>query len=257
MHLFDFHLRWQLHFAFERPIIDLHRQQLHRAPLRMRRLSRALALLGLPVAFVATAARAAWPDDKKEEPNLRVRGHLDPTSIAPGSEGQVVLELEIRKTVHVYPDKRLKVTAKTAQAVSIGAVDVRGPFKKWQNPNDPKEPPETVLMDRAEVRVPIKLEKDARLPQTIELAVRYSACDEDQCFSPTTEVVRVDLPAPVPPGLASREPGPQPSEASPTTTTSSSRLSSFANPSLTMGWSSAMRTRIVPFLTSRRFGRNS
>ena len=155
----------------------------------MRRIFSTVALLALPALVAALGATAAQAG---EEENVRFKARLEPERLEPGADGHVLLDLEIRKSVHVYADKRLRVTSKSPETLTVGPVEVSG-LKEWKDPNS-KEPAEKVLMESGAVRVPVKLAPGAKLPAKVDLAVRYSACDEATCFPPTTITVSIEIP---------------------------------------------------------------
>jgi thiol:disulfide interchange protein DsbD len=174
-----------------------------------------IAALLLPL--LAGRAAAGEPADSG---NITFTAATDPAEVAPGGKGVLVITGTIRKGLHVYADTRLKVTPAEAAGVTYGKHETSPPTS-WRDPAFPEDPPSDVFFDRLVVRVPFELAVDAALPLTVGATIKWSACDEDQCFPPETKgplTVEVKAPParpPAPPPAPPPPPPPAPPPAAP------------------------------------------
>ncbi len=192
---------------------------------RSRGLTAALLLLAALLGSLAgaRAARAGEPPPKRKRIDLTCTGEAVPAQVAPGGRGELVLRATLRDHVHVYADDTFVVVPTPREGVTYGT-PVLSSSSPWTDPTAPNEPPIQVWFGSIEVRLPFTLASDASLPLKVGALLKWSACDEQNCFPPDklTEPVAVEItapaapPAPTPPGIGpdatpvASPPGPRP-----------------------------------------------
>ena len=162
-------------------------------PRRGRGFAAALCMLAAGLSTRAAFAEKPGPEPLPKpvavlrtppEDNLVFRGRLDPLAPTAGAKGTLVIDVEIRKTVHVYADKRFKVVPIEQKGVTWGKPVVPEPLK-WVDPNIGGDP-EEVWFDKVLVTVPFEIAADAPFPLVLCATVRWSCCDEGTCYPPMT-----------------------------------------------------------------------
>jgi hypothetical protein len=145
------------------------------------------------LAFSVAPAREARGGDappKRTRIDLTCTGEAVPAQVAPGGKGELVLRARLRAHVHVYADDTFSVLPVAHEGVTYGT-PVLSPSSAWKDPSAPAEPPIQVWFDTLEVRVPFTLAPGAVLPLHVGANLKWSACDEGNCYPPDK------LPAPV------------------------------------------------------------
>jgi thiol:disulfide interchange protein DsbD len=151
------------------------------------------AMLLVLAAAGAVSARAGEPEAKPAPPpppqaevksppenNVTYRARLDPPQPLAGAKGTLIVDLTIRKSVHVYADKKFKVLPVEAKGLTWSKPEVPPPVK-WVDPNLGGDP-EEVWFDKATVKIPFELAADAVFPLTIASNFKQSCCDEGTCY---------------------------------------------------------------------------
>jgi thiol:disulfide interchange protein DsbD len=116
------------------------------------------------------------------EDNLVFRARLDPLAPTSGAKGTLFIDIELRKTVHVYADKRFKVVPVEQKGVTWGKPAVPEPVK-WVDPNIGGDP-EEVWFEKIPVQIPFEIAADAKYPLVLCATVRWSCCDDGTCYPP-------------------------------------------------------------------------
>lgn len=160
---------------------------------------------GTVVVLVATAvlggllarSGAAAPPAPKETGNVVFEAKATPATVAPGGAGVVVITGSIRKLVHVYPET-LKVIPKPFDGVTYGKPEFKTKTTDLKSKEFPDEAPEKVWFDKFEVEIPFTLAPSVLYPAQVGADVKWSCCDEQQCYAPETTKVPAlaQLPAP-------------------------------------------------------------
>lgn len=142
--------------------------------------------LGLLVLLLATAGLAgADPKPSEEAPTVAWSAKVDPSAVAPGGEGVLVVTGKIRDQVHVFSGKALKVLPTSIKGVTWGKPTF-SKTKKWSDPNLPEDPPADVWMGSMEIRLPFTLDKDVALPLPVSTTIKWNCCDEETCYAEAT-----------------------------------------------------------------------
>ena len=192
---------------------------------------------GLAVALLLLAALAATevlrardvrageppPPPKRTRIDLTCTGEAVPARVAPGGRGELVLRARLRDHVHVYADDTFSVLPVERAGVTYGK-PVLSPTRPWTDPSFPDEPATPVWMESIEIHIPFTLASDAVLPLSVGATLKWSACDEGNCYPPDklpapvlVEIPAPTLPAPNPPSPVGPEAGPTPAPAVPPT----------------------------------------
>jgi thiol:disulfide interchange protein DsbD len=150
-------------------------------------------LAAMLLVFAAAAAlpvRAGEPEKPPPPPQVEVlsppennvtyRARLDPAAPVAGGKGTLIVDVTMRKSVHVYADKRFKVLPVAAKGVTWGKPELPPPLK-WVDPNIGGEP-EEVWFDKIAVKIPFELAADAVFPLPIASNFKQSCCDDGTCF---------------------------------------------------------------------------
>ena len=158
----------------------------------------AVALLGGFFAFVAPTSLADPKKESKDPANLKASATVAPSRIGPGNPGIVTIVVEVRKSVHVYADK-LKVIPKPVDGVTYGKPEVKTKPTSYVDPFSPNEPAESVFFDKIEIEIPFTLTVAALPPLMVGAYIKWSCCDEGQCYAPETtkEPVLAEVLAPL------------------------------------------------------------
>jgi thiol:disulfide interchange protein DsbD len=146
---------------------------------------RTLPFLVAALAVLLASRRAALADPK-DSGNISFAASTDPERVSPGGKGVLVITGAIRKGLHVYADQRFKVIPEATTGVAYGKHEI-SKATSWKDPAFPEDPPSDVFFDQVVVKIPFEVASDAALPIAVGATIKWSACDEDQCYAPESK----------------------------------------------------------------------
>ena len=174
-----------------------------RCPSSRRRPS---GLAGLAVAFVLMALVAAPAHaGGSEDGRIALVGHLEPTDLAPGGSGFLVVTSKIDHHLHVYADGHeadhdwVEWWVEPTPGVTFEAPSGKVSYdawkakpgrvtwtepKPWKDPNFPEYPARPIWEDGHDftLRIPVTLDASTAPDARLVVTFAYSACDEMMCF---------------------------------------------------------------------------
>ena len=149
------------------------------------------------------AAPQAASEPKKDAPKVRARAFLATDKLPAGRDTTVAVVLDIREGWHVRGETPAEkyaipttVTVKTTRGTRVGRFAF--PMKKSRIPGVKPKPVQELhgrVVLRARARVPAAA---AGGNETLEVTVKYQACDDAQCLRPKTLTFGGTLPVAAP-----------------------------------------------------------